>query len=657
MSDTGMERDKNMISDGGTSPVDEEIVGLPEEQEPPKVPSVSVEDLSTDHGDTPLVERPKNEMLSQALFSNKVRNMVTAYKEEILDLERKVREAVEENFRYLDMPEPGKVTRIVEKHISNMQAEILGIEDDLLHFELSKLNYGNEYYRYRILTRPTACCGWYIKDSRIYNEQNHWCADWNERINQADGNGYANNICNGTGRGNYAAVTHKAWWKAFDITLIDTKNNGILFKTQAMQVDSYHAFHGSSLRIPNWKTWLKETGTGSIGKYGNFYKSRSDTSEYYGEGDHHGWGLPSAGFYKLDNRGHYVGGANTDRFHQGAYDWHSSPDQSGGDEYLVAYRCNADGALTNEANSTIDFMRGHPLRGPHPVRIGDFVSSFGATQGINWPTVNGGRGDWNQRYNGTAGSGAITIAELINAPGMNNKGNRLNTLIYYWTWRDECPTIQDAENVESFLKFMTLCTIRWYSIRTHNWDRVDGTNGCHPSHEANLDHAANGTRLWMPKGCRHKEQMFHMVYTSKERANQPRIAWIQYEGPGGVSYLWEPRYMGITAAEAAADKAWREQAMARGEPLWDMKESAYVDRRNGLQYYIKHCRFVIDQERFHNAQALAQRDGASETDKKNYGIIKRWFYTKYDHLRSNKSQDQVEALGEKFMKLLEMTGE
>ena len=624
---------------------------------------VSESDLSLDHGDTPLVEKPKSEMLSQALFSNKVRNMVTAYKEEILDLETKVREAVEENFRYLDMPEPGKVTRIVEKHISNMQAEILGIEDDLLHFELSKLNYGNDTYRYRILTKPTAICGWYINPYRFYNEQNHWCVDWNTRINQANYEGYADHVCNGTGRGNYCAATHKAWWKAFDISLIDTKNNGILFKTQAMQVDSYHAFHthgtanNLQLRMPHWHNWLKETGTGSIGKYGGFYKRRYDTSEYYGEGDHHGWGLPSAGFYRLDNRGHFSGGNGGNEFHQGAYDWHGSPNQSGGDEYLVAYRCNADGALTNEANSTIDFMRGFPLRGPHGVRIGDFVSSFGLCCNMNWPSVNNGRSDWNIRHNATAASGAITIAELINQPGFCNPEAGSNTLIYYWTWRDECPTIQDAENVESFLKFMTLCTIRWYSIRTHNWDRVDGTNGCHPSHEANLDHVTNGTRLWMPKGCRHKEQMFHMVYTSKEKANQPRIAWIQYEGPGGVSYLWEPRYMGITAQEAAEDKAWREQAMARGEPLWDMKESAYVDRRNGLQYYIKHCRFVIDQERFHNAQALAQQDGASETARRNYDLIKRWFYTKYDHLRSNKSQDQVEALGEKFMKLLEMTEE
>lgn len=639
---------KNVIMDGEDSHVLESR------------PSVDAEDLSTDLGDTPLIEKPKSEMLSQALFSNKVRNMVQAYKEEILDLETKVREAVEENFKYLDMPEPGRVTRIVEKHIANMQAEILGIQDDLLHFELSKLNYGNDTYRYRILTKPTAICGWYICAHRIFNESNHWCVDWNIRINQANYEGYADHVCNGTGGGNYCAVTHKAWWKAFDISLIDTKNNGILFKTQAMQVDSYHAFHthgtanNLQLKMPHWHNWLKETGTGSIGKHGNFYKQRCDTSEFYGEGAHHGWGLPSAGFYKLDNRGHFSGGHGGNEFHQGAYDWHGSPNQSGGDEYLVAYRCNADGELTNEANSTIDFMRGYPLRGPRAVRIGDFVSSFGACCNMNWPSVNNGRGDWNIRYNVTAASGAITIAELINQPGFCNPRAGSNTLIYYWTWRDECPTIQDAENVESFLKFMTLCTIRWYSIRTHNWDRVDGVNGCHPSHEANLDHATNGTRLWMPKGCRHKEQMFHMVYTSKERANQPRVAWIQSEGPGGVSYLWEPRYMGITAQEAAEDKAWREQALARGEPLWDMKESAYVDRRNGLQYYIKHCRFVIDQERFHNAQALAQREGASETDKKNYDIIKRWFYTKYAHLRSNKSQDQVEALGEKMMKLLEL---
>lgn len=609
-------------------------------------PSVDVEDLSTDLGDTPLIEKPKSEMLSQALFSNKVRNMVQAYKEEILDLETKVREAVEENFRYLDMPEPGRVTRIVEKHIANMQAEILGIQDDLTHFELSKLNYGNSQYQYRVLTKPTGIVSWYANALRRHRIKNNWCADWNDFINA--------NRSDQSRRENRAAVTHNVHMPVFEVSLIDTSSNNILYRIpQVTQMNSYWAFHtngnNGNLRMANWDTWIKETGTGSIGKYGTFYKGRSDTSECYGEGDHHGWGLPSAGFYRLDNRRHFSGGAGGNEFHQGAYDWHGSPNESGGDGYLIARRCNADGVSTQEPNSDIDFLRGFPLRGAHPVRIGDFFVSHGACSSI----VDGSSAsDWNRRYESTAAAAALQLIELVNFPTSRNDGNINNTLIYYWTWRDEVPTLQDAENVESFLIWLSLCHIRWYSIRTHNWDREDGTNDVHPNHRNDLDFARNGTRLWMPKGCRHKEQMFHM--RDHASYNGSILAFIQFGGPGGKAYYWEPRYCGISNDEASTDKAWREKALSRGEPLWDMKTSAFVDDTNNLSYYVKLTRFVVDQERFHNAQALAQREGASETDKKNYDIIKRWFYTKYDHLRSNKSQDQVEALGEKMMNLLEL---
>lgn len=542
-----------------------------------------------------------SELLAESLFTAKVREMVKGYKAEILKLEEDVRNAVAENFKYLDMPEPGRITGIIEKHISNMNAEILGIKEELTHFELDKL-YKPKGFDFFMTLRPYGIRFWDIW-GRSHGKTN----DTNNYFENFFSQSYAWTDVKTNGIG-----VHWNFGQVLQACFFSSKYNRLIAANNwYQQIGGHHAYNWTRNYINDI---LSTSGSGSVASRGQ---------GLHGIGSVYGYGIPEAGYYLIDMR------MRTSTI-----------------EYFRMLRAKADGSLTGESNSELAYRESTGYSNTNPVlHTGDFMGDIAYPCGINsaGDTVDY-PGPRDMRFT-SEGFWSTGIPSYLAAGKWNDfkypeKGSPDSAynkcFVYYWTWRDELPTTQDVKNVEDIIKTLIECYTRGYMyyFQNNRNDRI----------VIPLDKQLN-PEIGFPKGCRHEEQVFKNPYKLNENAKI-------HSGNGRV---WNEKILGVSAAEAEEDRRWRAQAIERGEPVMDLNEHCRKYYGDLLNMFMLWGRFARDQKTFHDAQRLASEPDASEKAKKNYETLKRWFYTKYDHYRNKQAAEKVELFSSDLMRLINST--
>lgn len=539
------------------------------------------------------------ELLAESLFTAKVREMVKGYKAEILKLEEEVRNAVAENFKYLDIPEPGRITGIVEKHISNMNAEILGIKEELTHFELDKL-YKPDGFDFFMTLRPYGIRFWDVwgrSHGRDHNNNNYFENFFSQS--------YADYAARYSGVGD-----HWNFGQVLQACFFSSKYNRLIAANNwYQQIGGHHTFNWTRDYVNNL---LSTSGSGSVAARG---------SGLHGIGSVYGYGIPEAGYYLIDMR------MRTSTL-----------------EYFRMLRARSDGSLTNEANSELAYRESTGSSHANPVLYtGDFMGDLYPCGVDSAGNATGYSGPRNLSYS-SEGFWSLGIPSYLAAGKWNDfkwpvKGSPDSAynkcFVYYWTWRDELPTTQDVKNVEELIKTLIECYTRGYMYHVQN-NRNDKI-------VIPLDKQLN-PEIGFPKGCRHEEQVFKNPYKQNENS-------MIHSG----NKLWNEKILGVSAAEADEDRRWRAEAIARGEPVMDLNEHCRKYYGDLLNMFMLWGRFARDQKTFHDAQRLAMEPDASEKTKKNYETLKRWFYTKYDHYRNKQATEKVELFSADLMRLIDST--
>lgn len=540
-------------------------------------------------------ESTKNELLAESLFTAKVREMVKGYKDEILRLEEEVRNSVAENFKYLNMPEPGRISGIIEKHLSNMNAEILGIKEELTHFEMSKL-YKPQGFDFVMVMRPYG-----VRFGDI----------WGRSLGKSHNGDYFENFfsCSYAQQADWANKVYFNFGQELSASFFSTRFNRLLSHMEVYQ-------HIGGHHNANWDTnyidvILSTSGSGSVLSRGTPMR---------GIGSVYGYGLPDAGYYLIDMRGRVATL-----------------------EYFRMLRARADGSLTGEANSELRFMESTGSNNGEPaLYTGDFMGNLFASL-IKSDGTSNASVSRNILY--SSGWWSNTIPSLMakghyngfNYPGHGTRTDGMfnKAFMYYWTWRDELATTQDVKNVENILKTLIECFGR-ADMYIRQGVRTDPL-------VLPINKRLN-PEIGFPKGCRHDAQIFKNPYNSSINA------MIQ-----SGNNLWHERYLGVSAAEAEKDRQWRAEAKRRGEPLFDMNEHCKKYYGSSLELFTLWGRFAKDQKTFHDAQALYELNPDDDKAKKNYETLKRWFYTKYDYLRDKSAETSVELFSDDIMKLINST--
>lgn len=534
----------------------------------------------------------KSEFASQALFSSKVRQMVKQYKDQILDLENNVRNVVAENFKYLDMPESGRITKIVEKHIANMNAEILGIKEELTAFELSNLELPKSCNIAAIL-KPIAPPLFYQSRGIFFLER---------------------------------AFTH------YEISLLrgDKSTKGpklILYDNSLLQSLGFQDLHTAN--DASVAKYFRDSGSGKIENRGIYRRAELE----YGYGVKYGSEIPAAGFYRMSSvaepiaRGilYRIDNCNAIRSYEG--------------DALRMWRVDSGGKKTEETNSDIRIQNAEYYAS---IRVGDFFFDGRRTHlhmnGHHFLGVDRIQQAANYSFVGVGPK--IRVRTTIN----HNWEKHCNIFTYYWTWRDECPTIQDIKNIESLVKFFICANKRAH----HNF--------------AATHQLAESTRftfdIGLPRGCYHEENCYRECFYDWSTGDHnnptfPFYATIQQNHLRVRHFPFSPNsWFGTTAEQEEQDRVFYRDAKLRGEPVIDIMEF-FRNYGTGLDAFIMLGRFARDQKKFHEARDIAAEPEATESAKKNYIVLRNWFYTKWKDFRDTSGTDEVEMLSSKIIELID----
>lgn len=548
----------------------------------------------------------KNEFASQALFSSKVRQMVKQYKDQILDLENNVRNVVAENFKYLDMPESGRITKIVEKHIANMNAEILGIKEELTAFELSNLELPKNCNLAAIL-KPISPPLFYYGCSLVFLRE---------------------------------AVTR------YEISLLrgdkSTKGPKLVcydnMLLQSLGSQDLHTANDASVA-----KYFRDSGSGKIENRGVY--QRAERERGYGVK----WGseIPAAGFYRMSSVVESIAGGVCYKT------WDRDPGRSFEGDALRMWRVDSEGRRTEETNSDIRIQNAKYFAN---IRVGDFFSIERGAHlhlcGCHFQLVD--------RIHQAAHYSLVGVGPLCNSRSVNmsiedNWEKHCNIFTYYWTWRDECPTIQDIKNIESLVKFFICANLRAY----HN---VAATHQLAESTRYTFD-------IGLPRGCYHEENCYKVPLYDWSTGDHSNATFPLYDSihEGMFSGKSNPRtnslrvrhfpfspnsWFGTTAEQEEQDRMFYRDAKLRGEPVIDIMEF-FRNYGLGLDAFIMLGRFARDQKKFHEARDIAAEPEATESAKKNYVVLRNWFYTKWKDFRDTSGTDEVEMLSSKIIELID----
>ena len=527
------------------------------------------------------VTSTNNETLQaySALFSSKVRNMVSQYKEHILDLENQIREVVAENFKYLDIPEPNYITKIVEKHIANMQAEILGIKEDLTYFELSKLNLPN--YPLIVLMKP---------------------------VDLNFGDRYGMNGCRNRDFLLNIIDKHYYYLAGYEFNVILTRRQK-LFST---------FYHSQNLCFSdNYKKEfidkiLTISNSGSI----------TNLSEY------NGYGIPCSGFYTCTidkEKWEYI----YNRYQQ--YD------------SVKLNRVYANGEATNETNSDILILPSSWNSIGSYMKTGYFMEKIGGshlniTTNTNWGYI-GASAFLSHVY--SFGYGCMAnIGRWADYP----EANRDKIFYYYWTWEDEVGNADDIEKIKLVIMNFFQAFYRFKRGGDYTKDLTDE----YQLLPNNLPHL-------LPKGCRHQEAMFKAYREKADRGfanSKDYLIFVLYNNYKS-HYEYNIKYFGVSDTEAQEDKNWYYEAYNRGEPLYNLQKALWADGDAKIKMFKEWGHFYFDQLKYHTAQNIANQAGATQEEILTYTNLKKWFYTKYDHLRNKSGTEKIEILSNTILKNIE----
>lgn len=535
----------------------------------------------------------KSEFASQALFSSKVRQMVKQYKDQILDLENNVRNVVAENFKYLDMPESGRITKIVEKHIANMNAEILGIKEELTAFELSNLEL------------PKSC-----NIAAILKPIAPPLFDQHLGIFFLEG-----------------AKTQ------YEISLLrgDKSTKGpklILYDNTLLQSLGFQDLHTAN--DASVAKYFRDSGSGKIENRGIYRRAELE----YGYGVKYGSEIPAAGFYRMSSVVEPIAGGI--RYQT---DGRSSSIRSYEGDALRMWRVDSGGKKTEETNSDIRIQNAEYFAS---IRVGDFFFRGRWTHlhmnGHHFLGVD--RIQQAATYSFVGVGPKIRLRTTIN----HNWEKHCNIFTYYWTWRDECPTIQDIKNIESLVKFFICANKRAH----HNF--------------AATHQLAESTRftfdIGLPRGCYHEENCYREYFYDWSTGDHnnptfPFYATIRQNHLRVRHFPFSPNsWFGTTAEQEEQDRVFYRDAKLRGEPVIDIMEF-FRNYGTGLDAFIMLGRFARDQKKFHEARDIAAEPEATESAKKNYIVLRNWFYTKWKDFRDTSGTDEVEMLSSKIIELID----
>lgn len=548
----------------------------------------------------------KSEFASQALFSSKVRQMVKQYKDQILDLENNVRNVVAENFKYLDMPESGRITKIVEKHIANMNAEILGIKEELTAFELSNLELPKNC-NFAAILKPISPPLFYFGCSLFFLRE----AATRYELSLLRGN----KLTKGP-----KLIFH---------------NNSLL---QSLGSQDLHTANDASVA-----KYFRDSGSGKIENRGVYIRAGRE----HGYGAKWGSEIPAAGFYRMSSVVESIAGGVCYVAHNPGR--HTSYE---GDA-LRMWRVDSEGRRTDETNSEIRIQNAKYFAS---IRVGDFFS-FGRGGYLHYgghhlPVVDA--------FHNGAHFSLVGLAPLVNSLPINMSNEATweklcNVFTYYWTWRDECPTIQDTKNIESLVKFFICANLRAY----HN---VPATHQLAESTRYTFD-------IGLPRGCYHEENCYKFPFYDWSTGNYSDATfplydsydngyWTKKTGPGRQPlrikhFPFSPNsWFGTTAEQEEQDRVFYRDAKLRGEPVIDIMEF-FRNYGLGLDAFIVLGRFARDQKKFHEARDIAAEPEATESAKKNYVTLRNWFYTKWKDFRDTSGTDEVEMLSSKIIELID----